>query len=543
MADLGVIAGFIVLGLFLLLVIIAFIVVVFLVIKKLRFQNDEILELNGRIDKLKSVEEGGTGVETDPEVVVSRTRSKPKGEMRTDSAVDMCDSYSLSTNDNSIHGNEHCISQSPVSFKIKPQYTIKVKNRHTLMFGSRTAMPQMVAMTQDFSRDADASDAVATVDEIDIESCDERDTVGTLSPLSRQSIWQGRPTSILMQTPTATPDSSSKSMSQEKGVFVHKSIGKDGDILKMSGLTLEIPPGALNESKLITLGITWDEALLPKLKKKQAHLSPVVVCQPCIRFAKPVKLTFPHCGVQVIRDWIPRVIKRQGNLDDQSEWTNLTLDDYEERDFTESDVTVSLKHFTLYTLVGESKPDKTAAKKVKLIAFTPTLQMGVMFKTRIYCINDYDTEIKVVDKVESKLDGSMSNAPVPLIFHDNGKDLTVSLKTDVQGWNLCGEKTQVNKLTHNGDPRQELHRKLIILLDPKTNSDAGDFRDLASHMDLDGAHVTYLENQPNPTEQLLKQWKDDKKSLHELKKVLSDIHRPDAVEEVELFINKYLTDS
>ncbi|OWF46579.1 uncharacterized protein LOC110455537 [Mizuhopecten yessoensis] len=101
----------------------------------------------------------------------------------------------------------------------------------------------------------------------------------------------------------------------------------------------------------------------------------------------------------------------------------------------------------------------------------------------------------------------------------------------------------VNKLSHKGDPRQELDRKLIILLDPKTNSDAGDFRDLASHMDLGGAHVTYLENQPNPTEQLLKQWKDDKKSLHELKKVLSDIHRPDAVEEVELFINKYLTDS
>ncbi|XP_021361409.1 netrin receptor UNC5B-like, partial [Mizuhopecten yessoensis] len=434
------IAGFIVLGLFLLLVIIAFIVVVFLVIKKLRFQNNEILDLNEQIDKLKSAEEGGTGVETEPEVVVSRTRSKPKGEMRADSAVDMCDTYS--TNGNSIHGNEHGLSQSPVSFKIKPQYTIKVKNRHTLMFGSRTAMPQMVAMTQDFSRDADASDAVATVDEIDIESYDERDTVGTLSPLSRQSIWQGRPTSVLMQNPIATPDSSSKSVSQEKGVFVHKSIGKNGDILKMSGLTLEIPPGALNESKLITLGITWDEALLPKLKKKQAHLSPVVVCQPCIRFAKPVKLTFPHCGVQVISDWIPRVIKRQGNLDNQSEWTNLTHDDYEERDFTESDVTVSLKHFTLYTMVGESQPDKTAAKKVKLIAFTPTLQMGVMFKTRIYCINDYDTEIKGVDKVESKLDGSMANAPVPLIFHDNGKDLTVSLKTDVQGWNLCGEKTQ-----------------------------------------------------------------------------------------------------
>ncbi|XP_033736199.1 netrin receptor UNC5B-like [Pecten maximus] len=593
MTDPSATAGLVVLGVFLLLVIIAFVVVVFFVIKKLKFQHKEILELNERIDSLKSAEQGDVTVETDRDVVVSRT--KPKGEMRADSAVDMCDTYSLSTHGNSVHGNDITQDHCPVS--IKPQYTIKIKNRHTLMFGPRTAMPQMVALTQDFSRGDEDIDAVTSVDDIDIESVDESDTVGTLTPLSRQSIWQGRPTSFLMQTPSATPDTTSKALSHDKGVFVHKSIGKDGDIIKMSGVTLEIPPGALDESKLITLGVTWDEALLPELKKKQARLSPVIVCQPCIQFTKPVKLTFPHCGVKIISDWIPRVIKRQGSVDDTgSEWTNLTLDDYEERDVTDSEVTVSLKHFTLYTLIGESKQGKTAAKKVKLIAFTPTLQLGAMFKTRIYCINDYEKEIKEVDEVENKLDGSMSNAPVPLLFHDNGEDLTVTLKKDTREWNLCGDKLQymdfesvwhamtpycnfvfepsapannkiycefeslqqtvgrkvslqisaehvapVNKLSPYMDPRQELNRKLIILLDPKTSSDAGDFRDLASKMNLDGAHVTYLESQTNPTEQLLKQWQDDKRSLHELKKVLLEINRLDAAEEVELYMSKYLT--
>ncbi|XP_069116768.1 UNC5C-like protein [Argopecten irradians] len=597
MTDPGVIAGLIVLAFLLVLVIAAFIVVVFLVIKKLRFQHKEINELNERIDKLSSTENGEVTYQTEPEVVVSRTKSKQKGEMRADSAVDMCDTYSLSTHGNSIHVNEIIQENYPASSKIKPQYTIKVKNRHTLMFGNKTTMPQMVALTQDFSRSDEGGDAVASVDEIDIESVDANDTIGTLSPLSRQSIWEGRPTSILMQTPNEPRDSKGKTVSHDRGVFVHKSVGKDGDILRMSGVTLEIPPDALSESKLITLGITWDEALLPDLKKKQARLSPVIVCQPCIQFAKPVKLTFPHCGVKVIHDWMPRVIKRQGSLDDtDSEWTNLTLDDYEERDFTDSEVTVSLKHFTLYTMIGESKPNKTAAKKVKLIAFTPMLQLGAMFKTRIYCINDYETEIKEVDQVEKKLEGSISNAPVPLLFHDNGENLVVSLKNDLQEWNLCGDKTQcmdfesvwhgmtpysnfvfepssatnskihceyeslqqtvgrkvslqvsaeyvapVNKLSPVTDPRLELERKLSILLDPKTNSNVGDFRDLASYMNLDGAHVTYLESQQNPTEQLMKRWKDEKRSLHELKQAMLDIQRVDAADEIDTYINKYLT--
>ncbi|XP_060070895.1 netrin receptor UNC5B-like [Ylistrum balloti] len=595
MADAGVAAGFVVLGLFILLIIAVIIVILLLVIKKLKYQHNDILILNNRIDKLIAAEKGEA---MNKDAVVSRTKSKLKGELRADSAVDMDDTYSLSTNGNSVHGNEgaHVPSPRPVSAKIRPQYTIKIKNRYSHMFGTGASITQMVEMTQDFSCIDEVSDTVHTVDEMDIENVGDSHTTEIHSALSRQSIWQGRPTSILMQTPTTTPDSPGNTVSHENGVFIHKSVGKDGDTLTMSGVTLEIPPGALNESKLITFGITWKEALLPVLKKKQARLSPVVVCKPNLQFAKPVKLTFPHCGVQIINDWIPRVIKRQGDLDDvESEWTNLTLDDYEERDVTSSVVTVSLKHFTLYTLVGESKQGKTAAKKVKLIAFTPAFRKGAMFKTRIYCINDYETELEEVDKFEKRLDGSMTNAPVAFLFHDNEEDLTVTLKSDVPEWNLCGEKTQKmdfesvwhamtpycnfvfdpttpaitkiycefeslqqtvgrkislqisaeyvapdNKLSASEDPRQELDRKLIILLDPKTNSDAGDFRDLASEMNLDGAHVTYLENQTNPTEQLLKRWRDEKKSLHELKKVLSTINRPDAVVEVEHYINKYL---
>lgn len=597
--DGGMIAGFVILAIVLLLIVAGIIVAVYLVIKKLRFQHDEILKLNTRIDELAAAEQDNRGYEHEPEVVVSRT--KLKGEFLPDSGVDIRDSSSVSTsNGNSVHGNVGGHDVNTRSHHgpppIIPEYNIKVRNRKTLMFGAKAAMPQVVSLAQNFVRAIGGDADVAPVDEIDITGSDQSDTTGTLSPLSRQSVWQGRPTSILMQTPQVVPDSPTKPVSHDKGVFVHKSVGKEGDTLSMSGVTLEIPPGAMSESKLITLGITWDEDFIPRLKKNQACLSPVVVCQPCIRFAKPVKLTFPHCAVDMIKDWIPRVLKRQGNLNDEAEWTNLTLDDYEERDVSLTNVSISLKHFTLYTLIGESKPDKTAVKKVKLVAFTQTLTQGAMFKSRIYCINDYDAEIKDIGQVEKTLKGSLSNAPVPLLFHDNGENLTVTLTTELNDWNVCGERTQnmdfesvwhaltphchfvfdpcsksvskiycefeshqqtvgrkvsvrlaaehvqqASKLSPSTDPRMELDRKLIILLDPKSDMGAGDFRDLATKMDMDYSHVHYLESQTNPTEQLLKQWRGENRSLAELKKVLVDINRLDAAKEVELYISQYLT--
>jgi len=376
------IAGFVVLAIILLAVITGVIVIVLFVIKKLKYQHEEIIDLRSKIGDL----EGGTVNKGFEEERVPERRKEY--EVRPDSAVDMCDSYSVSTSGhNSTHFHNGSMGyENHSSLKIKPRYTMRINKQPANVYGQSANVSQVIQMAQNFSNSLQPNRSAVPVDKIYVENFANEDAVvNTLSV-----VCEGRPTSILMDTVATT-----EKVIHEQGMFVHKSVGPNGDTLTISGITLEIPPGALKESKMITLGEIWNKEYLPKLPKNKSRLSPVIVCQPCIKFSKPVKLTFPHFAHQVMSDWTPKIMKRQGDIKDNVDWTDITLTDYDERHVSETQVTVYLKHFTLYTLIGESKMGKVAAKKVKLVAFTEPFTRGSLFKTRIYCINDYDVELQV----------------------------------------------------------------------------------------------------------------------------------------------------
>ncbi|CAC5372045.1 UNC5 [Mytilus coruscus] len=275
-----------------------------------------------------------------------------------------------------------------------PRYTIKIRKETakfvrkeiTNVYGNVLPDSQVVAIAQRYYQEKTNSSDLVGIDDMDITNQKEQKEIIN----TRQSaIFEDRPTSMMIDLDDL-PDSNKLN---EQGVFVHKMVNKSGGDLQLLGIKLEIPDGALKNNTQITLGITWDISVYPKLTKSQSLLSPVVVCQPSVEFAKPVRLSFPHCAINHELHWKLTVLCNESNLhDNDSAWNEIQQNGVHKIEITEHHVVLFLKHFTLYTLAGESVRGKTAAKAVKLLAFTSRFQMDQMFTVRIYCINNYIDE-------------------------------------------------------------------------------------------------------------------------------------------------------
>ena len=401
------IAGFVVLGIVVLLVLLAVVLLVIFFIKKLKHQHEVIQSLER---KLENIEKGQDNSGFEPLELRPVKKLSEKSNKRPDSgAHDLHDSDSYSTTGHISFNNPPIDLIS--TYADRPRFTIIVKEDRLNVFNKAdasqlTAIAQKYNITErqsvyevseqeNYANSAITdSDHVVSIDEIQIDTQKSVILDNASRTLIRKSVMDGRPTSLLLKTPQKQ-STGSGNITHDKGMFVHRSIGPDGGTLEISDVVLEIPPDALEASTMVTLGVTWDEKLCPKLSKRQARLSPIIVCLPCIKFVKPVKLTFPHCAENILSDWSPTVLQRQGDVDEDNEWTGLTLADYDERDINATHVSIHLKHFTLYTLVGESKGKKVAAKRVKLVAFAKPLSAGLRYTSRFYCINDYENEIKV----------------------------------------------------------------------------------------------------------------------------------------------------
>ncbi|XP_052103906.1 UNC5C-like protein isoform X2 [Mytilus californianus] len=406
---------------------------------------------------------------------------------------------------------------------------------------------------------------------------------------TRQSaIFEGRPTSMMIDLDDL-PDSNKLN---EQGVFVHKMVNKSGGDLQLLGIKLEIPDGALKNNTQITLGITWDISVYPKLTKSQSLLSPVVVCQPSVKFAKPVRLSFPHCAINHELHWKLTVLCNESNLhDNDSAWNEIQQNGVHKIEITEHHVVLFLKHFTLYTLAGESVEGKTAVKAVKLLAFTSRFQMDQMFTVRIYCINNYidESSPEMMNIIKATKDMKEADAPQPLFLHDNGEDVVVELAKLSNGWENDGltrqtidfesiwhclapnckylfhpkemsaskivcdftyyqpnnqgppPKKRTLKIADQYTDRSSLALKrnltkdrkqmksLILKLDPKSDKD---YTMLAEKIGYQPEEIRWLEEQKghkSPTEILLQKWIDDGHQLIDLEHYLSEMEREDCV--------------
>ena len=201
------------------------------------------------------------------------------------------------------------------------------------------------------------------------------------------------PTSLL---PIGTAQRFQDIVTQNKGIFIHKTVGPDGGTMSISGIKLTVPKGALDSPVLLTIGVLWDENFFPTLTKKETMLSPIVLCQPSgIQFNAPLTISFPHSAVNIIEDWNVKILKRNGNLTEDTEWSQTNSTETFEIQKDDASLTLRLVHFTLYTCIGESKSGKTAAKAVQVVAFAGSPKRGDFFKPIFYFLNNYKEEIEV----------------------------------------------------------------------------------------------------------------------------------------------------
>ena len=367
--------GLSILAFLVLLLIVAIIVLTVFFLRKLRKQNDKLSKLE------RAVQENNTPLRT----LSSKLSDRPQ----TDSAVD------VSEVESSLGGQDRQEHVNPRVMSIRDRKSlISVITRQSVHYVTREwnrAPPlpaQVVNLTQ--KTENNPKQEQTTADDIKISTNLSDEFLTVYEAYIKQNFAKNRPTSVLQHT-----DSENGNVQFELGMFVHKEIDISGGDLEMPGLKLKIPKGALEKRTKITLGITWDEDLSPELDRREALLSPLVVCQPSITFNKPVELTFPHCADKIESNWKWKILKRHGDITQQNTWSNVTLDDYEQRVVSKTTVTIHLHHFTLFALIGTSREQRVAAKAVQIVAFSSVLQRTSLFSSKLYCINDYGRDIMV----------------------------------------------------------------------------------------------------------------------------------------------------
>lgn len=544
--------------------------------KKAFDNHKRINYLENQIEKLQQGE-GGYKKEVDNFTVGDETvvrRGKKKNE---DSTIDVRELSTGGDNpsEHDTHSQEHDSS-------IDSTVTILCQKEIMHVHNHVNPGPEVVAIAQKHHKEKTKSNYYLGIDEMDI-TFNTKDKEMMTNSSRRQTIYEGRPTSMLLHLSSPTPDTQGLS---EEGIFVHKTLTKSGGVLELLGIKLVVPNGALTEDTQITLGVTWCCSVYPKLLKSSAILSPVVVCQPSIVFRKPVHLSFPHCAINHERDWTFTLLHRPNDIHhDASEWTELPLTDTNKLQIGEHRVSLELKHFTLYTLTGQSVEGQKAVKAVKLLAFTSPFQIDKMFTVRIYCINNYEEdspEMKSIKATEAELKEKMADSLQPMFVHDNGEDITVNMSNVTNGWDIDGEMIQNidfesiwhclspsckflfhpsdNKLRkiicnfnyyqkpsqkirtmkiaeeqiqfscialrENLTPELQLMKKMVVLLDPKSDNDS---RLLAEKIGYDYSEIKWLETQQSPTETILEKWISDGKCLSDLKTYLLEMGRLDVV--------------
>ena len=274
----------------------------------------------------------------------------------------------------------------------RPVMELKIEKEVVSVYGQKPAIGQVMMTAQHYYQKQTNKAEVCPAECIQV--VDSQQNVRLARSTVFHEDWlQGTPTSMLLQ---GSAQSFENVFNHNKGLFVHRTIGPKGGQLFISGVRLTIPAGALSEDTLITLGITWDDKYMPAMSKRQALLSPIVLCQPSGKtFNVPVRLSFPHAAHQVLENWNPSILKRSGDLHGDSDWATTPLDDYEERLVTETRIKLTLRHFTLYTCIGESKQGKVAVKLMHIVAFAGKLTRNSFFKPRLYCLNSYKDELPV----------------------------------------------------------------------------------------------------------------------------------------------------
>ncbi len=148
---------------------------------------------------------------------------------------------------------------------------------------------------------------------------------------------------------------------QMKNRFATARIGSAGGKVRLQGVSLEFPPGALPDETDSKLGIIYEKSHQLHLKDEQALLTPIVSCEPHgLHLQKPVKLVLPHCalveGVEDIeRAWKFTILKNETELNEGGNWVETASADWSGIEITDRYIHLNLQHFSNWVAIGIAK--------------------------------------------------------------------------------------------------------------------------------------------------------------------------------------------
>ncbi|XP_072031195.1 uncharacterized protein [Amphiura filiformis] len=221
---------------------------------------------------------------------------------------------------------------------------------------------------------------------------------------------------------------------------VTKVVGNAGDKLTLEGLgiSLVIPPGALQESREITLTVVLDRNI-PHLEKEESNVCPVVRCLPSgLQFNKPVVIRIPHCAVtSTDKPVTANVHCSQEAENDPPKWQKTTSSnkDYPQTDIHSDHLLLSVLHFTDYLVTIEG----VLVKKMKLVSFVSEVYDDLDQEIRVYLHNDNITTLQHVCQEEDLINGVKKGPSPPYRIQQTANDAIFQLSRPSVGWILVSD--------------------------------------------------------------------------------------------------------
>ncbi|XP_070545067.1 netrin receptor UNC5C-like isoform X2 [Ptychodera flava] len=210
-----------------------------------------------------------------------------------------------------------------------------------------------------------------------------------------------------------------------------------------TGVSALIAEGALlkGQSEEIYIAVCREERDRPKLSPKQTILSPIIMCGPRnMSFKKPVIIQFPHCAKLDDEEWTYSIYGSDSHPEEVPKWQKIvtlgqeTINTPLYCQMDQSQCFIMVDRFSKFTLVGESRSGKEAAKILKLAAFAQPLRAIADYNIRVYVVDDTQDALEGVVQVEQRLGGLLLDKPKQLEFIDSGANMCLSIDEIMPGW-------------------------------------------------------------------------------------------------------------